>query len=207
MAAAGASDEVGESVAGVVEPAESCEDDCDDSVAGLVEPTESTAVVAAMTTPATTTPATTRCSRRSTRRQRRREGRRRDWYGTSAWFPLRDLVTYATLERIKSICQEISIYNTEIGHYHRSSARVQTSDGGVMKLANHGGRLVLVVDDGIVDVADASGGRFSSDPQSIYERWDELRSPGRPRRRRPRPLDPPRSRRRCPAPGRCSPSA
>jgi len=43
-----------------------------------------------------------------------------------------------------------------------------------MKLANHGGRLSLVVDDGIVDVAEASGGRFSPDPQSIYERWDEL---------------------------------
>jgi 2-keto-4-pentenoate hydratase/2-oxohepta-3-ene-1,7-dioic acid hydratase in catechol pathway len=45
-----------------------------------------------------------------------------------------------------------------------------------MKLANHNGRLVLVVADGIVDVADASAGRFSPDPQSIYERWDELRA-------------------------------
>jgi len=45
-----------------------------------------------------------------------------------------------------------------------------------MKIANHGGRLSLVVDDGIVDVADASGGRFSPNPQSIYERWDEFRA-------------------------------
>ena len=43
-----------------------------------------------------------------------------------------------------------------------------------MKLASLRGRLVLVRDDGVVDVADASGGRFSPDPQSIYERWDEL---------------------------------
>ena len=45
-----------------------------------------------------------------------------------------------------------------------------------MKLANHDGRLVLVLADGIVDVAEASAGRFSPDPQSIYERWDELRA-------------------------------
>ena len=35
---------------------------------------------------------------------------------------------------------------------------------------------MLVVDDGIVDVAEASAGRFSPDPQSIYERWDELQA-------------------------------
>jgi 2,4-diketo-3-deoxy-L-fuconate hydrolase len=45
-----------------------------------------------------------------------------------------------------------------------------------MKLANHGGRLSLVVNEGIVDVADASDGQFSPDPQSIYERWDEFRA-------------------------------
>jgi 2-keto-4-pentenoate hydratase/2-oxohepta-3-ene-1,7-dioic acid hydratase in catechol pathway len=45
-----------------------------------------------------------------------------------------------------------------------------------MKLANQDGRLVLVVGDGIVDVAQASAGRFSPDPQSIFERWDELRA-------------------------------
>jgi 2,4-didehydro-3-deoxy-L-rhamnonate hydrolase len=45
-----------------------------------------------------------------------------------------------------------------------------------MKLANHGGRLSLVVDEGLIDVADASGGQFSPDPQAIYERWDEFRA-------------------------------
>ena len=45
-----------------------------------------------------------------------------------------------------------------------------------MKLANQDGRLVLVHGDGIIDVADASDGRFSPDPQSIYERWDEFRA-------------------------------
>lgn len=35
-----------------------------------------------------------------------------------------------------------------------------------MKLANHLGRLVLVVDDGVVDVERASDGRFGPDPQS-----------------------------------------
>jgi 2,4-didehydro-3-deoxy-L-rhamnonate hydrolase len=45
-----------------------------------------------------------------------------------------------------------------------------------MKVANQDGRLVLVVSDGIVDVATASAGRFSPDPQSIYERWDELQA-------------------------------
>ena len=52
-----------------------------------------------------------------------------------------------------------------------------------MKLANHDGRLVLVVADGVVDVATASAGRFSPDPQAIYERWDELqewRAPSTP---------------------------
>jgi 2-keto-4-pentenoate hydratase/2-oxohepta-3-ene-1,7-dioic acid hydratase in catechol pathway len=43
-----------------------------------------------------------------------------------------------------------------------------------MKLANHGGRLSLVVDDGLIDVAEASGGQFSPDPQAIYERWGEF---------------------------------
>jgi 2-keto-4-pentenoate hydratase/2-oxohepta-3-ene-1,7-dioic acid hydratase in catechol pathway len=44
-----------------------------------------------------------------------------------------------------------------------------------MKLANVGGRAVLLVDDGVVDVAEASGGRLPHDPQAVYEHWDELR--------------------------------
>jgi 2-keto-4-pentenoate hydratase/2-oxohepta-3-ene-1,7-dioic acid hydratase in catechol pathway len=43
-----------------------------------------------------------------------------------------------------------------------------------MRLANAQGRLVLGGDDGFVDVAHASGGRFDSDPQAVYERWDEF---------------------------------
>lgn len=43
-----------------------------------------------------------------------------------------------------------------------------------MKLANHAGRAVLVRDDGIVDVAEASGGRFGPDPMSVYENWTEF---------------------------------
>ena len=45
-----------------------------------------------------------------------------------------------------------------------------------MKIANHHGRLVLVVDDGVVDVHDASDGRFGPDPAAAYPRWDELRA-------------------------------
>lgn len=44
-----------------------------------------------------------------------------------------------------------------------------------MKIANHAGRLALVVDEGIVDVHDASGGRFGPDPATAYDDWDALR--------------------------------
>lgn len=40
-----------------------------------------------------------------------------------------------------------------------------------MKLANHGGRAVLVLDDAIADVAEASAGRFGPDPMSVYDDW------------------------------------
>jgi 2,4-didehydro-3-deoxy-L-rhamnonate hydrolase len=40
-----------------------------------------------------------------------------------------------------------------------------------MKLANLDGRLVLVLDDGVADVATASGGRFGPDPMSAYDDW------------------------------------
>jgi 2-keto-4-pentenoate hydratase/2-oxohepta-3-ene-1,7-dioic acid hydratase in catechol pathway len=43
-----------------------------------------------------------------------------------------------------------------------------------VKLANHDGRAVLVVDDSIVDIATASDGRFGPDPMSLYERWDDV---------------------------------
>jgi len=45
-----------------------------------------------------------------------------------------------------------------------------------MRTANLGGRLVLVTDAGALDVASASDGRFSPDPQAAFERWDELRA-------------------------------
>lgn len=44
-----------------------------------------------------------------------------------------------------------------------------------MRIANLSGRLVLVVDGLAVDVERASGGRFTADPQAVYERWDEFR--------------------------------
>jgi 2-keto-4-pentenoate hydratase/2-oxohepta-3-ene-1,7-dioic acid hydratase in catechol pathway len=43
-----------------------------------------------------------------------------------------------------------------------------------MRVANLFGRLVLVTDDGAVDVAEASGGRFGPDPQAAYDSWTEF---------------------------------
>lgn len=40
-----------------------------------------------------------------------------------------------------------------------------------MKIANHAGRLALVVADGVVDVATASDGRFGPDPMAAYDDW------------------------------------
>lgn len=45
-----------------------------------------------------------------------------------------------------------------------------------MRIANLDGRLVLVRGESAVDVEQASGGVFGSDPQAVYERWDEFRS-------------------------------
>jgi 2-keto-4-pentenoate hydratase/2-oxohepta-3-ene-1,7-dioic acid hydratase in catechol pathway len=45
-----------------------------------------------------------------------------------------------------------------------------------VKLANHGGRLALVVDGRVVDVHEASGGRLGPDPATAYDRWDDLRA-------------------------------
>ncbi len=45
-----------------------------------------------------------------------------------------------------------------------------------MRTANLDGRLVLVRDDGAVDVERASAGRFPSDPQAAFECWTELAS-------------------------------
>ncbi len=43
-----------------------------------------------------------------------------------------------------------------------------------MRVANVGGRLALGSGDVWVDVALASGGQFSSDPQAVYDRWDDF---------------------------------
>jgi 2,4-diketo-3-deoxy-L-fuconate hydrolase len=45
-----------------------------------------------------------------------------------------------------------------------------------LRIANQSGRLVLVVDDGAIDVERVSNGRFSSDPQAVFERWEEFRA-------------------------------
>jgi 2,4-diketo-3-deoxy-L-fuconate hydrolase len=43
-----------------------------------------------------------------------------------------------------------------------------------VKLATVHDRAVLVIDDEIADVADASGGRFGPDPMAVYDGWDEF---------------------------------
>ncbi|MFF1273090.1 fumarylacetoacetate hydrolase family protein [Streptomyces marokkonensis] len=45
-----------------------------------------------------------------------------------------------------------------------------------MRIANLSGRLALIVDGRAVDVEKASGGRFTADPQAVYERWEEFRA-------------------------------
>lgn len=45
-----------------------------------------------------------------------------------------------------------------------------------MRIANVGGRLALRSEERWVDVALASEGQFSAEPQAIYARWDEFRS-------------------------------
>lgn len=40
-----------------------------------------------------------------------------------------------------------------------------------MKLANLQGRAALVLDDGIADVAEATGGRFDPDPMRVFDDW------------------------------------
>ncbi|GAB3384537.1 fumarylacetoacetate hydrolase family protein [Amycolatopsis echigonensis] len=43
-----------------------------------------------------------------------------------------------------------------------------------MRIANLAGRLVLLTDDGAVDVERASGQRFPADPHAVYARWEEF---------------------------------
>jgi 2-keto-4-pentenoate hydratase/2-oxohepta-3-ene-1,7-dioic acid hydratase in catechol pathway len=46
----------------------------------------------------------------------------------------------------------------------------------LLRIANLSGRLVLLIEDLAVDVEQASGGRFSADPQAVYQRWGEFRN-------------------------------
>ena len=39
---------------------------------------------------------------------------------------------------------------------------------------NLAGRLQIALGDKVIDVSDASGGRFDADPQAVYDRWDEF---------------------------------
>ncbi len=43
-----------------------------------------------------------------------------------------------------------------------------------MRVASAGGRLIVAAGDGWVDVERASAGTFSSDPQAVYDRWEEF---------------------------------
>jgi 2-keto-4-pentenoate hydratase/2-oxohepta-3-ene-1,7-dioic acid hydratase in catechol pathway len=43
-----------------------------------------------------------------------------------------------------------------------------------LRIASLSGRLVIITDDGVVDVASASDGHFAADPQLIYGRWAEF---------------------------------
>jgi 2-keto-4-pentenoate hydratase/2-oxohepta-3-ene-1,7-dioic acid hydratase in catechol pathway len=46
-----------------------------------------------------------------------------------------------------------------------------------MRIANHAGRLVLIIDQNTaVDVEQLSGGRFGPAPQAVYDRWEEFRN-------------------------------
>ncbi|MFE6366057.1 fumarylacetoacetate hydrolase family protein [Streptomyces sp. NPDC057806] len=45
-----------------------------------------------------------------------------------------------------------------------------------MQIVNAAGRLGLLTDRGVVDVAQASGGLFSPDVQAVYQRWAEFRA-------------------------------
>lgn len=45
-----------------------------------------------------------------------------------------------------------------------------------MRIANVQGRLVLRTADNALDVETESDGRFSSDPQAVYDRWEEFQS-------------------------------
>lgn len=59
-----------------------------------------------------------------------------------------------------------------------------------MRIGNLDGRLVLQIEERVVDVAAASDGRFAPDPQAIYPRWDEFVEWARTAHGEPISLDP-----------------
>lgn len=48
-----------------------------------------------------------------------------------------------------------------------------------MKTTTRAGRMCLVLDDKVIDVEGASGGRFPADPLAVFERWTEFSEWGR----------------------------
>lgn len=60
------------------------------------------------------------------------------------------------------------------GLLHISPFFTHPGDGGLVRIANLEGRLVLIRSNEALDVERASGGVFGSDPHSVYERWDEF---------------------------------
>jgi 2-keto-4-pentenoate hydratase/2-oxohepta-3-ene-1,7-dioic acid hydratase in catechol pathway len=58
---------------------------------------------------------------------------------------------------------------------HLAAFRIPTDrKQAALRIANLSGRLVLLSGDRALDVERASDGRFESDPQSVYARWDEF---------------------------------
>src|SRR4029453_18469317 len=53
----------------------------------------------------------------------------------------------------------------------RRSPQPSRTRNDVMKLANQAGRAVLVVEGGVADICESSGGRFGPDPMSVFEDW------------------------------------
>src|SRR4051794_34182363 len=51
---------------------------------------------------------------------------------------------------------------------------LSAKDSTDMRIANLDGRIVLLEDEGAVDVARASDGLFGPDPQTFYEAWPEF---------------------------------
>ena len=58
-----------------------------------------------------------------------------------------------------------------------------------MRFGNLGGRAALLSDEGAIDVAEASNGRFGPDPAGVLDHWDEFRDAAASFGARPVPFD------------------